>query len=307
MRKHVHMHNLRAKMHVMKDLQWDDMRTILVLVREGTLAAAGAALGISYTTVARRVQRAEAALGRPLFERLADGYVPTGAALAIAGAAERMQQEEDSLLRRFAGEDGGLSGPLTFTAPQLLIQSHLAVVLEEFTRLYPSVELTVKAGYDILDLGRREADIAVRISKDPGSTLVGRRLTEQQRGCFATPELAHKAASQPEEELDWLLYTGQEVPPSAATAIHPRTRIRARFDDMIALMSAAQAGMGVLQMPLFLGRASGLVRLEHIPLAPYAPIWLLSHRDLQHAAKVVALKQLLTRWFRQNRRRFAEA
>lgn len=291
-------------MHGMSKMQWDDMRTIQLLVREGSLAAAGAALGVSYTTVARRVQRAEAALGRVLFTRLADGYVPTDAARTIADTADRMQQEEDSLMRSLDAKEDALSGPLTFTVPQLLISSHLAPVLAEFTRRYPAIELTVKAGYDVLDLARREADLAMRISQNPGDALVGRRLTDQQRGCFALPEIARKAALEPDAPLDWVLYTQHKTPPKGALALHPRARVRAYFDDMTALISAAQAGMGVLQMPLFLGHSSGLVRLEHIPLMPYPPIWLLSHRDLKNTPKVVALKQMLTDWFKENRHLF---
>lgn len=288
-------------------LNWDDMRTVLALVRGGTLAAAGDALGVTYTTVARRVTRAEKALGQPLFERHPEGYVPMPLARDLAVAAEGMEREEHQLLRRVTGKDQTLSGRLTLTAPQLLIQAQLAPVLKRFIDLYPEVELVVKASNDLLDLNRREADLAIRISSEPGETLIGRQLTAQKSACFAAPEVAEAAARSPEAPLDWVLYTHHKAPPKVAWAIHPNSRVRARFDDMVALKAAAEAGMGALRMPVFLGRTSpALVPLRHLATMTYAPIWMLTHKDLRQSRKVAALKELLVPWFRKNAAIFTE-
>ncbi|MGR3679424.1 MAG: LysR family transcriptional regulator [Paracoccaceae bacterium] len=282
-------------------LNWDDMRTVLALVRTGTLASAAQELDVAYTTVARRVARAEAALGTELFQRQADGYHPNAQAQDLARAAERMEEEEHNALRRLAGQDQTLAGPLTVTIPQLLIQTYLAAVLADFTRRYPQIDLVVSASNDLLDLNRREADVAIRISADPGDTLVSKRLTEQRSGCFARPDLVAVAKADPQAGLDWVLYSHHPQPPKPALAVYPNPRVRGRFDDMVALIAAAQAGMGALRMPLFLGRATrGLVPLETIPTQSYAPIWILSHRDLRSAARVTAFKSCIEPWFRAN-------
>ncbi|WP_246079496.1 LysR family transcriptional regulator [Parasedimentitalea maritima] len=282
-------------------VNWDDMRTVLALVRAGTLAGAGEALGVTYTTVARRVQRAEDMLGQSLFERHPDGYLPTAQAHSMADAAEQMEQQEHQLLRQLAGQDRSLSGPFTLTAPQLLIQAQLAPLLAEFTLRYPEIELRVKASNDLLDLTRREADLAIRISAEPGDTLVGRRLCDQRSACYATPELARRASEDPSAPLDWVLFSEHAAAPKAALACYPNARIRGRFDDMVALIAAAQAGMGALRLPLFLARATpGLVPLPQVPTTPYAPIWMLSHRDLQHAGKLAAFKGVLLPWFKEH-------
>ncbi|OUS38979.1 LysR family transcriptional regulator [Rhodobacterales bacterium 56_14_T64] len=281
-------------------VNWDDMRTVLALVRAGTLAGAAEVLGVSYTTVSRRVQRAEGMLGHVLFERHPEGYIPTAEAHDLAAAAKQMEQQEHQLLRQLAGQDQSLTGAFTLTAPELLIQAHLAPLLLEFTNRYPEVELRVKATNDWLDLNRREADLALRISSDPGDTLVGRKLTTQRSGCFATPEIAERAAADPMAVLDWVLFSEQSKPPEAALSQYPNARVRARFDDMVALVAAARVGMGALRMPVFLGRSTpGLVPLPQVATTPYAPIWMLSHRDLQHARKVAAFKDLLVPWFKQ--------
>lgn len=287
-------------------ITWDDMQTVLALVRGGNLAAAGAQLGLTYTTVARRIRRAEEALGRPLFERRPEGYHPTDEAHEIAAAAARMEAEEQAAMRRLSGRAQDLSGPLSLTAPPLLIQTFLAPLLAEFTAEHPQLELTVRADNGVLDLARREADLALRISRHPQQTLVGRKLTEQQSGFFALPEIAEAAARDPQAPLEWVLYAGHDAPPAAALKIHPDIWVRARLDDMPSMIAAALAGMGALRMPVFLGRAyPQLVPLPHLPVQPYAPIWLLSHRDLQGSAKVTALKGILEPWFRDNRTLFS--
>ena len=288
-------------------INWDDMRTILALVRAGTLAGAADALSVSYTTVARRVQRAEEMLGRPLFERRPEGYFASPEAEELARAAARMEAQEQAALRHLSGRDQGLSGPLTLTAPQLLIQTHLAPFLAGFCRDNPEIELTVRATNDVLDLTRREADLAIRISKSPGDNLVGLHLADQKTTCVALPEIVAGAISDPSATLDWVIYTGHSAPPKSALALYPNYRIRARFDDMTSLIAAAKAGLGVTRMPVYLGRNDPELKpLPGLEPQDYAPIWVLSHQDLFESAKVRALKVALKQFFRTRRDDFTQ-
>ena len=79
---------------------WDDLRTVLMLVRHRTLAGAAKTMGVNFTTVARRVRRTEEAMNVSLFERLADGYRPTQAALLVAEQAIEMENAEHDMMRR---------------------------------------------------------------------------------------------------------------------------------------------------------------------------------------------------------------
>jgi DNA-binding transcriptional LysR family regulator len=232
---------------------WDDLRTVAALVRGGTLAAAGFELGVTYTTVARRIARAEAALGLTLFERLADGYHPTEAARLVAEHASAMQGSADALLRQLAGRDPGLRGALVVTAPQLLIAHLLSPVLRDFTQAHPQVALEVKATNDLLDLTRREADLAIRVSRAPGDTLKGLRLAEQQTASFASEPWAERIAAAPEGPIDWIVYAGYDGLPEGIAARYPGAHVAYSFDDMVAMGGAAAAGLGVVRMPIFYG------------------------------------------------------
>ncbi|KJZ21261.1 LysR family transcriptional regulator [Loktanella sp. S4079] len=284
---------------------WDDLRTVMCLVRAGSLAAAAKMLGLNYTTVARRVARAEDALGVALFERLTDGYQPTEAGLLVAEHAERMSDQSDTLLRKLQGQDASLRGSLTVTAPQLLIAHVLTRLIDEFCAAYPEIDLHIRATNDLLDLNRREADLAIRISRDPGDTLMGRRLTPQYSASFASPKIADQINANPHQMVDWIVYADYQTVPANVDPAYPNHRVRMTFDDMVAIRAAAQAGLGVARMPLFLGRASdGLVRVPVLPPQPYPEVWFVAHRDVWASAKVTAFREMLVPYMRSIRARF---
>lgn len=276
------------------DLAWDDLRTVLMMVRHQTLAGAAEALGVNYTTVARRIRRAEEALDQLLFERLADGYRPTEAARLVATHAEKMETSEHDMRRQLQGVSGALSGTLTVTAPQLLISSFLAPVLDEFDRKYPMIDLRVLATNDILDLTRLEADLAIRISRNPGNTLKGLRLLKQENTSFASPDLAKRITADPEAMIDWIVYDVFPNVPKGVLPDYPNHRVRFRFDDMVAMLGAAQSGLGVVRIPMFLGRSTaGLVQVPVMTPQPYADVWVVGHPDVWPSMKLKAFRDIL--------------
>ena len=275
------------------------------LVRRGTLSAAGEALRVNYSTVARRVARAEAALGVILFERLADGYAPTEEAHLVAEHVARMAEEDHRLMRRLAGRDGRLTGRLTVTAPQLLIAHALAPALQDFRQAHPGLDLRVRATNDKLDLNRREADIGIRISPDPGDTLTGLRLVEQATASFASRDWADRIARDPSSPIDWIVYEGHEGLPAGVAEAWPASRVSYRFDDMVAIGGAVQAGLGVARIPMFLGRAlPGVVQVPLLAPRPYQPIWIVAHPDVWKGAKVTAFRETMVRFLKGDRDRF---
>ena len=291
-------------MHAM-DMRWDDLQTVTLLVRHGTLAGAAEALGVNYTTVARRIRRAEAAFGEALFERLADGYQPTDASRLIAQHGDAMEDTEHALMRRLKGREAQLSGPLTITAPQLLIAYVLSPLLDQFTRTHPQIDLRILATNELVDLARREADVAIRISQNPGDALKGLRLLEQESASFASPKWSALLQEAPEAMVDWIVYDVFPGVPKGASADYPNQRVRFRFDDMVAMAGAAVAGLGVVRMPMFLGRAMpGLVQVPVLPPVPYLDIWVVAHAGVWPSAKVRAFVKPLTDFCRAERKRF---
>jgi DNA-binding transcriptional LysR family regulator len=271
---------------------WDDLETVLTLVEQGSLAGAAAALGVNYTTVARRVTRIEQALGKVLFHRLADGYRPTDAGRIVAEHAALMQQNEDALLRKIKGQDSKLTGALVVTAPQLWVAYVLPEAIADFTEAHPDVDLQIRATNDILDLSRGEADLALRSGRTLSDALTGLRLTGQDTASFASPRWADQIVNEPDKPIDWIIYAAYKTLPNEVMTAYPSSRIRYRFDDMIAMAGAAASGLGVVRMPMVLGRRmAGLVQVPLLKPKPYADIWMVAHKDVWHGAKPKAFRE----------------
>lgn len=284
---------------------WDDLKTVMHLVRGGSLATAADALGVSYTTVARRVKRAEDDLGLQLFERLADGYKATEAGHTVARKASAMEVEEHDLMRGLLGADQKLSGALTITAPQLLCSTLLASVFNEFCEKYPDVELHVRANTELLDLNRREADLAIRVSNHPGDSLMGRRLVAQQSAVYGVRRWAEQIAHDPAKQIDWILHDKLQNIQKETTANTPNNRLRLMTDETMTMISAAQKGLGVVRMPVFLAHDyDDLFRIDTLPPQAFPDIWVVAHRDVWPSARVAAFREILVPHFTKHREMF---
>lgn len=280
---------------------WDDLKTLLHLVRAGSLAGAAETLGVNYTTVARRITRLEQALGQTLFERLADGYRPTVAGDTVAQHAAEMERQSFDLLRALGQQDTSLRGRLVVTAPELLCATFLPPLFEQFCTAHPEVQLEVRAAVDMLDLDRREADLAIRISDTPGDHLTGVRLTSQHTASFATQDWADRIAEDPGGAIDWVVFSGLGQVPRDAMARAPGSRVKLMFDDMSAMIGAARAGLGVVRAPMFLGRHyKALVQVPLLDPHPYADIWMVAHPDVWPSARVAAFRACLQPYFKQH-------
>ena len=225
---------------------------------------------------------------------------PTSSAVPVS--------ENSTLSRAIAARDTSLSGPLTVTAPQLMIQTVLAPILGGFARAHPGVRLTVLGANAPLNLAHREADVAIRIADEPDPDLVGRRVATQQSAVFAHRDYADRLVRTGANALDWLRFLHWEHTPKPVLQRYPDTRVAMYLDDMVAMLGAVRAGLGATRMPCFLGDTDpDLARVPDLPLMPYAPIWVLTHADLRHVPRIAAFSQFMSDALRAQRPQFEGA
>jgi len=289
-----------------RDMDWGDLRFVLETVRHGGLSGAARALGVNHATVARRIAAAEAAIGTALFDRRPTGYVPTQAGQDAVRAAEAFEHHSATLHRTIAARDTTINGPLTVTAPQLMIQTALAPILSDFATLYPDVGLSVIGANAPLNLARREADVAIRIADTPDPDLVGRQVAQQASAVYASHDYLKQLAADPEKRLHWLRFLHWEAPQKAVIQAYPALRIVMHLDDMVAMQGMVRAGLGATRMPCFLGDGDpALARVPGLPLFPYPPIWVLTHADLRRVPRIAAFTRFVSDAMRARRAAFA--
>lgn len=270
-------------------MDWDDLRFFLAVARRGSIRGAAATLGVNHSTVSRRIDAFEKALGVRLFERLPNGYLITQAGEEMLQSAERIEGEVAAIDRRVVGRDARLSGLLRVTMPDSLAQKLLMPDLTAFSEAHPEIELELIISYSMADLSRREADVAIRMSNDPPGHLVGRRVLRYARAIYASQDYLarHDPVGRP-DALTWIGWDDVVPDPQwVRDSDYPKALIRNRVHHSMGQLEAAKAGMGLSVLPCFMGDTEpALRRLPPGRPAPDRDIWLLSHEDLRHTARV---------------------
>ncbi|WP_297589342.1 LysR family transcriptional regulator [Roseibium sp.] len=269
------------------------MKFVLAIAKAGGLASAARTLGVTHSTVSRRLSGLEKRMGTRLFERMPEGFVPTASGEEAVKAAKRMEAEVLDLDTRITAQDAELEGPLRVTAAQLLFQVQVAEIMQQFAERHPRIELEMIAANEVLSLQRREADIAIRVTDNPDENLFGRVATGQNRAYYMSRDFARKYRDVLEVSHDatplscvTFKWWGQGVPKEIRSR-YPGAYISLVADDMIALMAAVKAGMGVGRLPCFLGDPDpDLVRVPGIEPSRYFDIWILTHPDLKNVARI---------------------
>ncbi len=263
---------------------WDDFRLILALMRAGTLRGAAAGLGLTHTTVSRRLAALQDARGQ-LFEKTPDGYIPNTLGRALVSIAEQMESLSLTGARHQRALDDALSGTITMSLPEAIAQYLLLEDLLEFAALYPAIDLRVETSYRFVDLDRSEADIVVRGAQEPPDHLVGRRLFPNCVTYYGNREYL---AATPREELRW-------IAPSPETrsagwverSPFPDAPVALVIDDITARHRALVKGLGLSRGACFMADPEpGLVRLDARTPDPQQDIWVLTHPDLRNTPRI---------------------
>lgn len=274
-------------------LDWNDLRFVLETARQGGTSGAARALSVNHATVARRISAAEKALGARLFDRLPSGYVATDAGQDAVRAAEAMESMQADLDRQIGARDTELRGLLRITSSQLLFQKCLAPIIRDFSADYPEIELRLIASNDSLNLSQREADVAIRFSKSPPDTLVGRRLFEQRGSVYASRAFLAEDPGAP-APLDWVRFAHWPGPPAEIKAVR-ELRPKLTVDDMTAAIGALHAGIGATRMACFLGDSDPkLARVPGMPVYAHMPLWILTHADLRQVPRIRVFLDFVT-------------
>lgn len=263
-----------------------------VIARSGTLTAAATELGLDHTTVARQLSSLEQELGTQLFERSRLGLVATPFGEEVIAACDGMESEVNGLLRRMDGVTASLTGSVRLTATFFLASSVIAPAMGEFLRAHPGLDIDLIADNRALDMSRREADIALRLSRPKTAGLVGRKV-----GTIAFDWYVSAKHPQLGDEPAWLVY--QDAAETSPLMRHMQVatksgHITLRSNSMHALIEAVRAGAGCSLLPCLIGdqdRAFRRAEVLHNTLS--MPLWITYHEDLRRSPRIKAVANFL--------------
>ena len=273
-------------------MNWDDLKVLLALSREGSTRKAASTMGVSNTTVMRRLESLEEHIGGKLFNRTPDGYKPTALADQLLPTAKTVEQTLVEAERQVSGKDSELSGRVKLSLPAVPV-THISESVAEFAQNYPRIELDISVSDEPADLARREADIAVRgLPKDkrPPKDIVGIKIGRISLGYYVHKELLAEAARGQRQltciKASHTVLNLGDLPAPETLGLESRHLI----DGLTPRMVAVTHKLGVAALPCFLAtQHPDLILLPGIPSAHWGHTWLLHHKDLRQSARIRAL------------------
>lgn len=276
-------------------MNWDDLRTALAIRDGGTLSAAARLLGVNQTTVARRLDRLEQALGARLFDRIDARMVPTAAGRGVLDRAAPMAEAAATVAAGVQDSDAALCGPVRITSLPSFVTGFLAPRLVGFTDRHPAITVELVAVSENLHLGRREADLAVRFARPETGTVLARRIGAVGYAGYAAPSAFPATLDQGDSDLaalPWLAYDEAfDALPEQRWLVERAApaRIAATATDTPTLLALARTGVGAAVLPCFLGDAEpALTRVTGPEPICRRELWLLSHPDLRDVRRIAA-------------------
>lgn len=248
-------------------MNWDDARVFLALYRDGTLRAAARSLSVDQATVGRRLAALEGEVGAILFLRTSSGYVLTAAGESVLDAAQRMEQSANDFQRLTQGVDDRLAGEVRITTTDSLAMDFLMPALDGLHAKYPSVVVHIHTSNQMLNLVRREADIAIRTARPENPDLIARRLAQWPMGLYASnsylqahgmPEVGGAFAGH--DLVVYQPYMLASMEPTLAGESIAGGSVVAAVNSSLMLRTAIKTGLGIGEIPVYMGEVDGLVR-----------------------------------------------
>jgi DNA-binding transcriptional LysR family regulator len=283
-------------------MDWEDLRHLAAVGRQGSLSGAARALGVDHATVGRRVAALEARTGLRLLERRGRGTALTEAGERVAALAFDMEDRVLAVERLAQAERQPAAVEVVVSAPPSLAMFMLAGSLVELHRAQPSITVTLRGEASLVSLTRRAADLTLRLQAPSEPTSVGRKVGEMAYGLYAATDYPHGP------DGDWSLVSydaemdrlPQQEWLRAFAAGRP---VSFRGNDMSILQPAARAGLGVVLLPCFMADGDPGLRRWSSAAPPHRGLWLAVHEDLRRSAAVRAVGDHLAAVIRRERDR----
>ena len=283
-------------------LDWNDLRYFLAVAREGSTLAAGRALRVSQTTVARRIAALEQALGFSVFEKRQAGYALTPAGEELLERAEQVEASASGFVEAAASHGRDVRGTVRIMSEDIYGTGLLSPLLRELHDLHPEIMIELDMTEQVRDLGKGEADIALRSSsKDQPSGLVGRRLCKDDWTLYCSRDYAARhGAPQSVKDLKshaivgggggnlwrhyqaWLKQLGLE------------DRVAMHHGNSTGLLSAVRSGFGIAVLPCIVADCDAELIRCIPPREDHGRIlWLLTHERVRSTPRVRAVIDFL--------------
>lgn len=284
-------------MHNRSVFDWDDIRFFLAVARHNSTLAAGRALGVNQSTVTRRLTELERRIGNQLVRRHPTGYRLTDLGKEMLPFAERIAQAVEGFEQQLAAATRDQVGTIRITCPEpLVLRITQSGLLDRFHARHPGLRAEFVMSDKYLDLGKGDADVALRSGDTDDGVLVGRKIADSLWAVYASRAYVERHG-RPEGVADLARHAVVGLDETMANhrvstwlrAVAPDARIVARNNSVLGLVQAVKSGIGVAPLPTALGDSEPDLVQVFGPVPELTRSWrLLTHPDLRRTRRVAA-------------------
>ncbi len=289
-----------------KFTDWQDLKVAYTVAKLGTLSAAAEHLEIHHSTVLRRINSLEEALGTRLFHRHARGYQVTQAGEKLLATASQIDERLMELSTSIVASDSQLRGKLLVTTVSGFMDM-LSEPCLTFQQLHPQVQLEVILDQKRLRLDHGQAHVAVRAGPKPDEPdYIVQHLNTLEAGLYASSSYIKRMgipktleALQAHYFVSGVAGFNARVPYFAWVDEHiPETQVTLRVSETSDASRAIVNGLGIggLQHDVA-KRYPDLQPVLRDELKWLSQVWLVTHVLVHRTTKVQALCDVLKRHF----------
>ncbi|EAV42083.1 LysR family transcriptional regulator [Roseibium aggregatum] len=289
-------------------MDWDKLRIFHAAAQAGSFTHAGDTLHMSQSAVSRQVSALEHDLGVPLFHRHARGLLLTEQGELLYRTANDVLMKLEAVQSSLTDSKEKPSGALRVTTTVGLGSTWLTSRIRSFIDLYPDVDLHLIFDDDELDLGMREADVAIRLRQPTQPDLIQRKLFTVHFHVYAAPEYLQRFGTPVTiDDLDKhrLITFGEQAPAylrsmnwletAGRVATSPRRSVL-KANNIVAIKRAVQSGVGIAILPDYIiDKSSNLVPVmtDQEDKVPSFDTYFVYPSELKNTARVTAFREFL--------------
>lgn len=276
-------------------MKWDDIKIFNACMSAGSLSAAAQELEVQQSTVSRRIQALEEALGGTLFVRTSEGIVATPLAEKLASEASAMQAHFHTFERLASGHEPEVRGEVKISLVEPMALYMLLPLLDDLEERYPALSLDLITAYTFADLDRLEADIALRFVRPDKGDLVVKKLIELPLRLFASHDYIATHGVPTPERGRWVnvRLPGLMTPEDQWYTEHVRVRPWLQTSSYVvaaqAILSGQGAGLTTGLMTEISGGRLQRFELPGVDLPDDLEVWLVTHAAMRHTPRVAAV------------------
>ena len=289
-------------------MDWDKLRIFQAVADAGSFTHAGEGLKLSQSAISRQIGALEEQLGVMLFHRHARGLILTEQGELLYRTARDMAAKVNTAEALLRANQDKPAGRLKIHATVGFGSTWLTAQMHEFIAMYPEIDVSLVLSDNELDLGMREADVAIRMTPPRQPDLVQRHLLTVRSYAFASPEYLKKhGVPTRAEDLDEhrLIVYGDDARPPAATinwlleaGSKPGAERRPilKVNNVNGIYRAVQSGLGIGSIPNYmLQETSELVRVLPELSGPTVEAYFVYPEELRPSKRIAVFRDFLIR------------